>query len=65
MATRRIAHLTVVISSLVISIACVAGLSSTYGEELVLLYLDSRTGFKTLLQNFWTRDQVLPPTVAQ
>jgi hypothetical protein len=44
MATRRAANLTAVISSIVISIACVAGPSSIYGEELILVHLNSRTG---------------------
>ena len=44
MATRRAANLTAVISSIVISIACVAGPSSIYGEELILVHLSSRTG---------------------
>jgi hypothetical protein len=44
MATRRTANLTAVISSIVISIACGAGPSSTYGEELILVHLNNRTG---------------------
>jgi hypothetical protein len=51
MATRSTVHLTAVISSIVISIACVAGLSSAYGEELILVHLDSQTGDITKVEH--------------
>lgn len=44
MATRRTVNLTAVISSIVISLAWVTDPSSAYGEELILVHLDSRTG---------------------
>jgi hypothetical protein len=44
MATRGTAYLTAVISSVVMSIACVAVPLSAYGEELILVHLNSRTG---------------------
>jgi hypothetical protein len=51
MATRRAGYLTAVISMIVISIACVAGLSSAYGEELILVYLHSQTGDITKVEH--------------